>query len=199
MVGIGDNFMPNCKESAQTATDAVNKEIGLQAQMMVLKNLTVIPYLGLGAMRNYAIGIACEGKADWLAILDGDVLIEDPLTFVKLIKHTKGFIVPWFDQSGLEGNHLIADPMYKADQGVQELKWTVPYCVLYHTSIFNRIGYRPHTETMIYDEDHYNCLYLSLMGIKLWQDTNTKVKLLRGPGLLADTFKFKVLKPFENP
>ncbi len=201
IVAIGNAFLPGVQEGLEQAAIAYGKAGG-QCKFTVQPNLTVIPPLGLGAMRNFQVMKAVQEGFDYLAIVDNDVLVDDPETFIKLVGRARQYLTPWFDQSPIGRNVLISDPMYSRGQGVLKLAWTVPYLNLFQVSMFRQIGiYRPFTESMIYQEDAFNSRFFQCHGVDIWQDTDTAVKLLRGPRMLHEMMgdKVRILKPFENP
>ena len=205
---VGDAFMEGVKEAAEEAGRIFSNQTGGAANMLVLPNLTVMPPWGLGAMHNFIVGQAILGGYDHLLIMHNDVLMDDPQTIVKLMGKGKMFITPYFNQDAVpEGPQKInqipglkKEVMHLPNQGVLRLEWTVPYCTLYNTAIFKLTGPRPFCETAIYCQDEYDSMLIRIHGFSLWQDTDTSVKLLRGPSLLADTVgQLKILKPFEHP
>ena len=201
---IGTAFMPGVQEAAVKCAEVYSEMMG-PCHVAGQPNITVLPPLGLGAMHNFLIMKACESKFDFLLFLHNDVLMGDPGTLVKLVQRGKPMITPFFDQAGIpgvdvNGPHKIAEPMFSKDQGVLQIKWTIPACLLFNTMVFAVAGERPYSSALIYSEDEYDCLWFTRHGITIWQDTDLKVKLLRGPGLLADTLKErKVLRPGEPP
>ena len=198
---VGAAFLPGTRESYEMAATTFLKATGQKVVISVLRNLTVLPPLGLGAMRNFAIlQSLLELKPRFVMLIDNDVLFDDPEILLKLTSHNQEFVTPWFDQSPIGKRHRIHAPMLDKGQGLLEIKWTVPYCVLWRVTALNRLGPQFYTETMIYNEDEFNCLRFRFNGVKIMQDTNSHVTLLRPPGLLADTLgKLRVLLPGENP
>lgn len=205
---IGNTFMDGVREAAEAATVAFANATGGMGIMWVQPNLTVISPLGLGDMRNFMVERACLGGFDWIALLDNDVVLETD-TMTRLAAHSRDFVVPFFDQSALGAAYKLTHPVdeprlnVQYAQGLRELAWTVPYCNLIRTSVFQKIGYRPFTGSMIYCEDEFNSMHFLCHGVRIWQDTDTVVKLLRPPRLLCDTIgkasELKILKPFEMP
>lgn len=198
---IGNAFMPGTRESLEAAAVAYGKAGG-QCKVEVQPNLTVIPPLGLGDMRNFAIEKAVINGFDYLMIIDNDVLVDAPDTFIKLVGRSKQYLTPWFDQSPIGRNILIQDPMYNTGQGLLKLNWTVPYCNLFQVQMFRQLQwFRPFTGAAVYQEDEFNSLHFRCRGVDIWQDTDTPVKLLRGPRMLWEMIgdKVRILKPFENP
>jgi len=195
---IGDKFMTGCREGIFNATHVYSVKTGGKSGIIVQKNMTVLPPLGLGCMRNFMVMMACNEGFDYLLIIDNDVLVDDEDLIIKLVATGKQYVVPYFDQSSIipDATKLISqnkdiykihEPMYRRDQGILKLKWTTPFLNLISTMCFRLTGERPFTESMIYNEDYYNSLFFTRHGVQIWQDTNTSVKLLRGPGMLSDT------------
>ena len=203
VVCIGQNFMEGVADSIVAASNEYMRVNQAPCDIYVLQSLTVLPPLGLGEMHNLAIMKAYLENYSHVMLIHNDVLLDDSQIIIKLMNRAKGFIVPLFKQVYREGPaEVIQWPMFNMDQGLRELAWTVPYCVLYDMDIFRsgRVDVRCFTPTMLYNEDEINSVYMRCHGITLWQDTDVKVKLLRGPGMLCDTLEgLKLAKPFEMP
>lgn len=199
---IGDAFMPGVKEAAFAAVEAYGAVTHGAYELFLLPNLTVIPPLGLGAMRNFMVRRAHLLGYDYLMLLDNDVVLS-PDTITRLVAHGKPYITPWYDQTPFVGNDkfvIVNDPMYQAKQGLRVLKWTVPYCNLIRRDLFSVGDFAPFTESMIYHEDCYNSSRFRCRGYDIWQDTDIVVKLLRGPRMLSDHLKeIAICHPFERP
>lgn len=201
MVGcVGSQFLEGCKESVLKAAEIYTQKAKGNCDVFILSSLTVLPPLGLGAMRNWMVQRACLLKYDYLLLIDNDVRLDDPETILRLVNRGKPYITPWFDQSSLSTVHRIADPMFNKGQGILKLNWTTPYCNLIDCSVFPRFSYRPFTDSMIYNEDEYNSVRFRLEGVNIWQDTDLAVSLLRGPVLLCDTLReLKIMPPGGQP
>ena len=201
VAAIGAAFMPGTRDSYELAIQTFRAETKRRAILSVLPNLTVLPPFGLGAMRNFAILAALtEQKAQHVLLVDNDVLFDDPHILAKLMLHRLDYVTPWFDQAPIGETHRIAHPMLDKGQGLCELKWSTPYCVLWSASALNHLGPHIYTETAIYNEDEFNCLAFRFGGVKIMQDTDARVTLLRPPSLLADSLgKLRILKPGEHP
>jgi len=197
---IGDHFLDGVRESYVTATEVYGSMTGACCFIASQSSLCVLPPLGLGGMRNFMIMRACDLQFDYVMLVDNDVRFDDPETICKLVSRNQLIITPWFDQSEIGQTHLIADPMYRDNIGIRPLEWTVPYCVMFNTMVFKLIGETPYTESMFYSEDEYNSLKMRRHGVEIWQDTHTKVKLMRPPGLLSDSLKgLRIARPGELP
>jgi hypothetical protein len=203
VVPIGQSFLEGVAEGVIAAAGGYKEAMKAPCDIFVLQSLTVLPPLGLGEMRNLAIMKAYLEGYSHLMIIDNDVVME-PDTVARLVNRGRGFVVPWFEQIYREGQspELIHWPMFQPGQGLRRLNWTVPYCILYDIELFRSgcVDVRCHTPSMVYNEDEINSVYLRCHGVDLWQDTDTKVKLLRGPRMLHESLKeLKIAKPFEMP
>ena len=186
---IGNKFLPGCKEGIFNATHVYSVKTGAKSGIIVEQNLTVLPPLGLGVMRNFMVMTACNEGFDYLLIIDNDVLVDDEDLIIKLVATGKQYVVPYFDQESIRKDgevYKIHEPMYRKGQGILKLKWTTPYLNLISTMCFRLTGERPFTESMIFNEDCFNSLWFTRHGIQIWQDTNTSVNLLRGPQSLSE-------------
>ena len=203
IVPIGQNFLPGVAEAIIATAREYQRLAQATCDIFVLQSLTVLPPLGLGEMRNLAIMKAYLEDYAYLMLIDNDVLLE-PDTVIRLVNRGKGFVVPWFEQLyKTDGtSDAIHWPIFAPGQGLRELAWTVPYCILYDMALFHsgQVDVRCHTPSMLYNEDEINSVYLRCKGVALWQDTDARVKLLRGPRMLWESLEgLKLAKPFQMP
>ncbi len=201
VASIGSTFMPGVRESIEAAVEAFQKSGGF-AWHVTQKNICIISHMGLEATRNFILMRAQEWRMDYVALVEDDVLITDPQTFVKLVRHRVQIISPYFDQSELVPpdsgyRHMLHEPLYQAKQGLLPVLWTVRSCVVFDTQAFRFIGNRPFIDTPIYDTDRYHGLYFKTCNVQWWLDTDMSVKLLRAPNP-AWRFKFRLRYPGDK-
>ena len=195
---IGTDWLPGVREGIDVAVQAF-QDAGGEAGVQAIGNLCIIPYMALEAMRNYGIMMARQWRMDYILLIENDVLITDPKTLVKLVTKGCPIISPYFDQTelippGVEKAHTLYGPMYKANQGLKQVDWTVRSCVLFDCRVFDRIGERPFIDVSMYDVDRYHGLYFQRCGVDWFMDTDTSVKLLRYPSP-AWEFDFSKVRP----
>ena len=196
-------------EAARGAANHFSTNGGL-ADIYVQQDLCVIPYHGLGAMRNTAVMLARERGYDWLMMLDTDVFFEKPDVLTRLWARKKHAIIPYLVQEHLEKQpHRLTEPQFTKDSekggfrpvrwkaedygvtipasgvpdssGLLRLKWSVLSCVLFDCQVFTRVGERPFVDSLIISEDEYNGLWFRRNGVEWWQDLSVEVKLLKPP------------------
>ena len=199
---IGDNFQPGVWKSIKAAEEHTRQAGGAVATL-VLGNLCIVSHMGLEAMRNMLIMKACDGGFDYLALVEDDCLLTDPSIFVSLVKRKVDIVAPHFDQSRLlpadSGKVFsLADPLYKAGQGLREVQWTVRSCVLFDCDVFAKLGERPFIDTPIYAAEEYHGLWFKRRGVTWWQDTDISATLLRPPIPPWEIEFGKVRFPFDS-
>ena len=203
----GNDFMPGVLEAAHAAAQAWPGSSIVWAE----RNLCYVPHFGLGEMKNFNIMRACEVGADFLLMLDCDILIGPNLP-QKLSAWRKDILVPFYNQDGLaDGPYRIMSPQFvlegekaipiawETDIDIQyppseriaegngslvRMDWAVMSCLFFDTKIFHRncLGQRPFNEVPIDRNDEYNCLFWRRQGATIWLDLNAHVTLLRRPG-----------------
>ena len=144
-------------------------------------NFCIQPFHGLGAMRNNAILRAMEVGADYIFIIDGDIRLDDPTVLARLLDRSKLVVAPLLDQSLIAGTEwaCISHPLMDPSQGLVQLDWIAVNCILFDMSVFRIVGPRLFTDPMIVSEEDYIFRFLRVNGIRLWQDTDALVTMLR--------------------
>lgn len=184
---VGVNHMEGTEDALKCAVQFAGEQ-GYNVAVYRQEDVTVIPYHGVGAMRNNLLLIGYEAGASYLAILDNDVtLAEDSL--VRLAERCRSAIVPYFDQSAFRSEEqnpiLVSRPPHLPNQGMAKLEWSVSSCLMFTREAFRLIGPRPFSDPLIADEDDYNWRAWRFQGIELWEDTDTTVRLLKPPTVMT--------------
>ena len=187
---IGSTPMEGVHEAIMASVrDA--KDRGYQAQYMFVKNVCVQPFHGLGAMRNKALMAAIRDGAEYVLLMDDDVQLAQD-TIARLMNHKLPVVVPFFDQRAGEIDPArTALPMVAPEQGLVPLIWSVLSCVMFQVSVFKLMGpmgQRFFEDPLITNEEEYYFHHLRNMGIRLWQDTDAPVGLLRKPTHIWDIY-----------
>ena len=183
VVEIGNKATPEVEVSIDVECDLLTAE-GYQVCRILIPSLCVLPYQGLGAMRNFAVMMARRDRYDWLVLLDNDVLFNGQEVLHRLFSLQADASIPWFDQSAFPNLRRLSMPMYKRDTGVRLLDWSVQSCVVLSGHALSLLGPRPFHEQLIYNEDEYNWAYARDCGVELVQDTGAVVTLTSQPGRL---------------
>ena len=187
IAAIGTDFMPGVQEALQAAIGETANN-GWQMTFMAIKNLCIEPFRGLGAMRNWAAQEALAGGYDYLLTVDNDVLFEEKDALLRLLRRGQIVVVPWYDQrpyqkedsDGIPWDYLT-EPLLAPNQGLIPIQWAAVSCVLYNVVVFRYAGQRLWTDALISNEEAYYFKALRNLGIRLWQDTDVHVSLLKGP------------------
>ena len=188
---MGTDFLPGVKEAAIVAAGHI-WAMGWKGNVGAVANLCVKPYQGLGAMRNHAITRALRSNATHVLIIDNDVLLQAPDTIARLVNRSKLCIVPWMNQSEFTTNQKyrrISWPDYYPDQGLQRLLWHTTNCLLLDLRVARLVGCHVFTDPLIISEEEYIFEYLATYGVKLYQDTDVQVALLRPPSDMRENIK----------
>lgn len=200
IAAIGTDFEPGVKEAIMEVTEETSRA-GWSMAFVAVKNLCIEPFRGLGAMRNWAAQQALEGGFDYLFCVDNDVVLPQKDILLRLLSRGQMMVVPFLDQiyQAEEGGEInwdmVAEPLLEPGQGMLPIKWAAVSCVLYSTVVFRYAGQRLWTDALISNEEAYYFMHLKNLGIQLWQDTDVRVNLLRGP-----TPVWKVMgRPNPNP
>lgn len=193
-MSMSNAFMDGVQESIRVAAEYA-KERNITTGFGFIQNLCVTPFHGLGAMRNMAIMEAIAGNWDYLFLIDTDIRLDDPSVIHKLVTDSKLVISPFLDQSLIHGKHwkAISNPMLSSGQGIRRLNWIATNCTLFDVALFKMLGPRLFLDPMITDEESYIFNYLALYGVKLWQDTDVMVTMLRPPTKMWEVISGGVL------
>lgn len=180
--------MPGVESAAEKAATYAEGR-GFRVMVVVQHDVLMYRVQGLGAMRNNALMLGMEHEADFVVLLENDVeLSEDSL--YRLALASKPAVIPYFDQAFLSpGDRLqrVNFPCPVPNQGLVRIAWAASSFVMWSREALGLVGPRPYTDACILNEDEYNWRAWGLQGVRLWQDTNTVVKLLRPPSDMRKT------------
>lgn len=195
---IGITFMQGTRNAAwEMAKGAV--EAGYDVHVMLVNDMCVRRYQGLGAMRNLVIFEALTKQVGYVLFLDNDIFVA-PDTLTRLLAASKLIVSAFFDQSGYAEKRggrwdRVSDPMLYPGQGLVPVNWVVPSCLLVDSVLFRLVDRRLWQEVMCTAEDAYMARMLQSYGVTLWQDTSAPVKMLRPPGSMWEALGQPEPKP----
>ena len=187
---IGPHFMDGVMDGIIRNGLYANKR-GYEIQIEVIHDISIHPNEGVNMMRNWACMAALNSGAEYLFMVDNDYLLDDPTTLYTLLNEGKHMVIPWVDQSliypseeaaeGATRRHIerLGYPLVYPDQGLVPLEWHSINCILIDTLVFRLVGTQLFTGPLITNHEDYIFLNLRNHGVKLWQQTNAKVKVLR--------------------
>ena len=199
---IGQHFLPGVLEAANRALRYAGSQ-GHGGILNVILDICVGDAMGVGDMRDMAAVAALNERADYMLMLENDVVLaEDALT--RLLALGRPVVTPylWPAYAPGHGKHGIglgdscpptlekgdeivrtSDPMVYPKQGLVPLRWHVMSCLLWSTAVFRHLGPRIfHHSAPVTNYEQTLFDYLRSQGYTLWQDTDTRVDLLRPPG-----------------
>lgn len=200
---VGVHFEEGVEAAIKRAADTWHERSGHDVFVTVQDNLCIVSHMALEAMRNIMVMRARECEATHLALIEDDALLTDPETFLKLVRHGKGIISPFYDQSAFvpdgDPKHVLNWPNYAPGQGLQPVEWTNRACVLFDCRVFDILGERPFVDVPMYSVESYHGLWFRRMGVEWWMDTDTSIKLLRYPSPPWELNMAKKRTPGDRP
>jgi len=207
-------FIGHCGEASEPAARAaaqVFAAAGGYVEAVLVPDLCVFPYLGIGMMRNYIAIHAWEAGADFMMLLDDDAIMP-PDAIMELVGHKLNAVVPLFACPGFRPDIRISYPqirdvhgqhgldMFTGEDGVVDpapyspngrlalLRWSVVSCALFSRRGLELCDADPFPNSMARAEDEYTWARLRRKGLQLYQDTAVRVTLVRPPGLIDKLF-----------
>lgn len=187
VASVGTGFAPGVRE-ATAAACAEFKARGGHVAAFTQPNLCVMSHMALQATRNFILMRARQWRFDYVALVEDDVLMDDPTMLWRLVSHRLQVVSPWWDQSelvptGAAFRHTLNWPCWGKGQGVKPLDWAVHSLVVIDTRITDLAGLRPFIDVPMYNVEEYQGLYLQGRGVRWWQDTDVSARLMRMPGM----------------
>lgn len=135
-----------------------------------------IPYKHLNTMRDSACMYAHDAGFEWVLLIENDVYPDDDL-LIKLLNWDMPVVVPYIMDEFL--GRPICAPFYKKGSGLQPVLWAVFTCILFNTRVLNCFPFaQPFADVPIESGLSHK---LRHYGHKVYQDTNTELKVLQRP------------------
>ena len=152
------------------------EEKGYLVALEEVDDLSIMPTDAIGIMRACAGTLAVDSGFDWCFMVDTDVLLEED-TLVKLIERDRPVLFPFLDilHDKFQGGPVSA-PMLYPYRGLQPVAWAAMSAMLFNTRVFNCLdAYAWH------GHDYHFAQQLNHYGHRIYVDTDTVIKVLRGP------------------
>ncbi len=140
-----------------------------------------IPAAHLNIMRDTACMYAHDAGFEWVLLIENDSYPDEDM-LIKLLNWDMPIVVPYIVDE-LLGKPICA-PYYKPGSGLQPVQWAVFTCMLFNTRVLNCFPFaQPFADVGI-----ESGLFTKLrhFGHKVYQDTNTEMKITRRPTYPVD-------------
>ena len=135
-----------------------------------------IPYAHLNTMRDTACMYAHDTGFEWVLLIENDALPEEDL-LVRLLNWDMPVVVPYIVDEVLA--RPICAPFYKPKSGLQPVQWSVFTCMLINTRVLNCFPFSQPFADVAIESGLFN--KLRHFGHKVYQDTNTELKIAKRP------------------
>lgn len=157
------------------ATAMAGHSISLQE----MRDASIFSFEAIPMMRWSASLMARDGGMEWLLMVDNDVLLEKD-TLLRLLAHDRPVVFPMLDDMEKRLPRIIAplaDPdLSERGHGLVPVRWAAMSCMLFNVKIFNVLE-----PTAWRGSDFLFSQALNHIGHRIYVDTDTVVKVTRGP------------------
>lgn len=138
------------------------------------------PRDAIGTMRSMAAMMAVDSGFEWCFMVDTDALLEKD-TLVRLLQSDCPIIYPYLidlEQKWAPGGGAVTlmRPVREPNTGIHPVVWSAMSVMLFYTKVFNAIPAHAW-----YGHDIHFSQYLNHVGHRIFVDTNTFVKVVKGP------------------
>ena len=140
-----------------------------------------IPAAHLNMMRDSACMYAHDTGFEWVMLIENDALPDEDL-LINLLKWDMPVVVPYIMDEVL--GRPICAPFYKKGSGLQPVTWAVFTCMLINTRVLNCFPFAQPFNTVGIESGLFH--KLRHYGHKVYQDTNTELKISRRPSYPVD-------------
>ena len=189
VVAISNHWQEGCWWRVQNMLRYTEKQ-GITVAFEETSDMSTMPADAIGIMRACAAMLALDGGFEWCLLLDTDCKVEDD-TLVRLIAHDRPVVYPIAiaDENTTDEYPSVgvSSPMLKTGVGLVPVVWSVMSCMLFNTKVFNCLApYAWH------GHDYHFAHNLAHFGHRIYVDTDTPVRLTKGPARWPVT-EWKVL------
>ncbi len=152
------------------------EKAGYVVALEEVDDMSTMPADAIGIMRACAAMLALDAGFEWCLMVDTDALLEED-TLVKLLVHDRPIVYPLvFAGKNDKYKGPLSSPMLKTGFGLQPVTWATMCCMLFNVKVFNCLApYAWH------GHDFHFAQCLSHFGHRIYVDTDTVVKVTRGP------------------
>ena len=152
---------------------------GHSVSLQEMLDSSIFSFEAIPMMRWSASMMARDGGIEWLFMVDNDALVEKD-TLLRLLAHDVPVVFPMLDD--LEKRHprvvtpLSSPDLTESGMGLLPVRWAAMSCMLFNTKIFNVLD-----PTAWRGNDYLFAQALNFMGHRVYVDTDTVVKVTKGP------------------
>lgn len=155
---------------------------GYSMSIQEVDDPTMFSHDAIPMMRWYASMLARDGGVEWCLMVDTDTLVEKD-TLLKLLAHDRPVVFPYLED--LEERYPVqiapmSAPPLKPGMGLVPVRWSAMSVMLFNAKIFNVLEPKAWEGT-----DYVFGQALSYLGHRIYVDTDTVVKVVKGPARLA--------------
>lgn len=159
---------------------------GLVVAVQEVDDTSLMPGDAIGRMRASAAMTGLDSGAEWLLMVDNDVLLE-PDTLERLLTHDRPVVFPLLND--LEGRYPwapLTSPRLEPNTGLRPVRWAAMSVMLFNPRIFNAVSaYAWHADDYAFGQ------HLNHIGHRIYVDTDTLVSVVRGPSRIQ-------MKPWDE-
>lgn len=182
VVGIGNAWEKGAWWRLQDMMLAAVQK-GHSMSLQEVRDPAFFSFEAIPMMRWSASMMARDGGIEWCLMVDNDVLVEKD-TLLRLLAHDRPVVFPWLEDLEKRLPRRVA-PMSGPDimepgHGLVPVQWAAMSCMLFNTKIFNHLE-----PTAWRGSDFLFGQALNHLGHRIYVDTNTVVKVTKGPARWA--------------
>ncbi len=152
---------------------------GHSVSLQEMHDASIFSFEAIPMMRWSASMMARDGGMEWLLMVDNDVLLEKD-TLLRLLAHDRPVVFPFLEDLEKRLPRLIAPlsgpDLLESGHGLVPVRWAAMSCMLFNVKIFNVLS-----ETAWRGSDYLFAQCLNYLGHRVYVDTDTVVKITRGP------------------
>lgn len=133
----------------------------------------------IAMMRWQASMLARDGGVEWLLMVDNDAQLEKD-TLLRLLAHDKPIVFPLLhdlEQKFPKEIATLSDPVLEAGHGLRRVRWAAMSVMLFDVRVFNVLD-----PTAWRGNDFLFSQALHHLGHRIYVDTDTAVRVVKGPG-----------------
>ena len=176
---IGNMWVPGGHHRAVDMVKAMEQK-GYTIAYEEIHDGCVMPGDRIGQMRTEATYMALDSGAEWLFMVENDVLLE-PDTLERLLGCDFPVVAPYInDLEQKWPGTTLSGPGYLPHSGIHPVLWTVMSAMLFNTKVFNAIGPNVWGSHGGINEYHL-AQRLSHVGHRIYMDTDVVVNVARSP------------------
>jgi len=152
---------------------------GHSVSLQEMRDASIFSFEAIPMMRWSASMMARDSGVEWLLMVDNDVWVEKD-TLLRLMAHDRPVVFPMLEDMEKRLPRIIA-PLSGPDfsepgHGLVPVRWSAMSCMLFNTKVFNVLS-----ETAWRGSDYLFAQCLNYLGHRIYVDTDTVVKVTRGP------------------